>query len=170
MVNLFGSRCVGLDDDWCDYLACAKRRRRTANYAHCRPVIVGCICGVRSICAHPGLIVLLSPYAYGVDHKKGISLSELVVTNNEIKKRYETTVNGQTAYLEYIPAGQNNVLSHTEVPVGLEGQGIGSQLVKQVLEAIKSENRSIIIVCPFVAGYIQRHPEYLELVFGYHPK
>ena len=97
-------------------------------------------------------------------------MNEYFVTNNEEKNRYEMAVNGQIAYLEYIPAGQNIVLSHTEVPEGLEGQGIGSQLVKQVLETIKGNNRKIIIVCPFVAAYIKRHQEYLELVFGYRPK
>lgn len=96
-------------------------------------------------------------------------MNEFAITNNEAKKRYETTVNGQTAYLEYLPAGQNIVLSHTEVPVGLEGQGIGGQLVKQVLEEIRSQDQKIIVTCPFVVGYIKRHQEYLDLVYGYHP-
>lgn len=95
-------------------------------------------------------------------------MSDFVVTNNEAKKRYETVVDGQLAFLEYIPAGRNIVLAHTEVPVGLEGKGIGSQLVHRVLETVESDTQKIIIVCPFVAAYIQRHPEYLELVFGYH--
>ena len=84
-------------------------------------------------------------------------------------KRYETTVDGQTAYLEYLPAGQNIVLAHTDVPAGLEGQGIGGRLVKQVLETIKSRDQKIIVTCPFVVGYIKRHQEYLDLVYGYHP-
>ena len=71
---------------------------------------------------------------------------------------------------KYIPAGQNIVLSHTEVPMGLEGQGIGGQLIKQVLEIIKNNGQKIIIVCPFVATYIKKHPEYLDLVFGYQAK
>ena len=97
-------------------------------------------------------------------------MNEFVVTNNEAKKRYETAVNGQIAYLEYIPAGQNIVLSHTEVPVELEGQGVGGQLVKHVLETIKSNNQKIIVTCPFVISYIKKHQEYLDLIFGYHPK
>lgn len=97
-------------------------------------------------------------------------MNELSITNNEGKKRFEADVNGQIAYLEYMPAGQNIVLSHTEVPETLEGQGIGGRLVKEALETIKSNGQKIIIVCPFVAAYIKRHPEYLELVFGYKPK
>lgn len=97
-------------------------------------------------------------------------MTEFEVINNEEKKRYETVINGQRAYLEYIPAGENIVLSHTEVPVGLEGQGVGSQLVKQVLETIKNNNQKIIVTCPFVVAYIKRHQEYLELIFGYNAK
>ena len=96
-------------------------------------------------------------------------MKDLDIINNESEKRYETAVNGHLVYLEYIPAGKNIVLSHTEVPVELEGQGIGSQLVKQVLELIRSSDQKIIITCPFVAAYIKRHREYLTLIFGYHP-
>ena len=94
-------------------------------------------------------------------------MTELIITNNEAEKRFETAVNGEIAYLEYMPAGQNIVLSHTEVPEGLEGQGVGSRLVKEVLETVKRNDQKIIITCPFVAGYIKRHREYLDLVFGY---
>ena len=94
-------------------------------------------------------------------------MNELNVTNNKEKKRFEASVNDQIAYLEYIPAGKNMVLSHTEVPERLEGQGIGGRLVGQVLETVNSGDQKIIIVCPFVAAYIKKHPEYLDLIFGY---
>ncbi|MEM7131586.1 MAG: GNAT family N-acetyltransferase [Chloroflexota bacterium] len=97
-------------------------------------------------------------------------MSEFVVTNNEAKKRYETTIDGKVAFLEYMSAGKNIVLSHTEVPAELEGQGIGGQLVKHVLDTIESQNQKVIVTCPFVLGYMQRHPEYRKLVFGYNPK
>ncbi|MCA9986708.1 MAG: N-acetyltransferase [Anaerolineales bacterium] len=92
------------------------------------------------------------------------------LVRNADKKRFELMVGDQLAYLEYIPAGQNIVLSHTEVPAALEGQGIGSQLVRQVLAWVRDEGKQIIIVCPFVAAFMQRHPENLDLVFGYRPR
>ena len=97
-------------------------------------------------------------------------MNEIIVTNSEAMKRYETTVNGHVAYLEYMPAGQSIVLSHTEVPVELEGQGVGSQLAKYVLDLLKDANQKAIITCPFVIGYIKRHQEYLTVVFGYPSK
>ena len=97
-------------------------------------------------------------------------MPEFVVTNNEAEKRFEATIDGQVAYLEYIPAGQNVVLSHTEVPAGLAGQGIGGGLVGQVLDMIRAQDQKIIVTCPFVNGYIQRHPSYRDLIFGYRPE
>ncbi|MFK7800955.1 MAG: GNAT family N-acetyltransferase [Anaerolineae bacterium] len=97
-------------------------------------------------------------------------MSKFEVTDNVAQKRIEVNVDGVVAYLEYMPAGQNTVISHTEVPAELEGQGVGSVLVKHVLERLKSNNQKAIITCPFAIGYIQRHPEYLEVVFGYPTK
>ena len=73
-------------------------------------------------------------------------MNGFIVKNNKEKKRFETTINDQIAFLEYIPAGQNIVLAHTEVPVELEGQGVGSQLVKQALDEIKKEKRVLCAV------------------------
>ena len=94
-------------------------------------------------------------------------MDEFTVINNEAMKRYEIAVDGQTAYLEYMPAGKNIVLSHTEVPVGLEGQGLGGRLTKHALETVKQSNQKVIITCPFVISYIREHQEYLDVVFGY---
>jgi predicted GNAT family acetyltransferase len=97
-------------------------------------------------------------------------MSEFVVTNNEAAKRFEASIDGQVAYLEYIAAGQNMVLSHTEVPAELAGQGIGGRLVGQVLDTIRAQDQKVIVTCPFVNGYIQRHPAYRDLIFGYRPE
>ncbi|MDJ0754777.1 MAG: GNAT family N-acetyltransferase [Ardenticatenaceae bacterium] len=92
------------------------------------------------------------------------------VSNNKEKRRYELPLLDEMAVLEYMPAGSNNVVfTHTEVPEALEGKGVGSQLVKYALEDIKERDMKLIPMCPFVAGYIKRHPEYRELVFGYRP-
>jgi hypothetical protein len=55
-------------------------------------------------------------------------------------------------------------LVHTEVPAELEGHGIGGRLAKAGLEFARQENLKVVPSCPFVAAYIRRHPEYLELV------
>ena len=55
-------------------------------------------------------------------------------------------------------------LVHTEVPPAYEGKGVGTRLVKQTLEQIKSTDKKIVASCPFVADFIERHPEYQSLV------
>jgi uncharacterized protein len=55
-------------------------------------------------------------------------------------------------------------LVHTEVHPDLEGQGVGSRLVKGVLDYIRENNLYLIPSCPFVRQYVARHPAYQELV------
>jgi predicted GNAT family acetyltransferase len=86
------------------------------------------------------------------------------VTNNSVKKQYELLVEDKLARLEYIVAQNRIFLTHTEVPIGLEGRGIGSELIKKVLEDIKTKDMILVPLCPFVAGYIKKHPEWKSLV------
>jgi predicted GNAT family acetyltransferase len=80
------------------------------------------------------------------------------------KKRYEAIIDGSTAYIEYIKAQDKIYLTHTEVPKSMEGKGIGSALVLKVLEDIEKKNLTLIPLCPFVALYLKRHPEWKKLV------
>ena len=84
--------------------------------------------------------------------------------DNEEKKRYEFQIDGHTPLLEYIKAKGKIYLTHTEVPPQLEGRGIGSALIKQVLEDIEQKELTLVPLCPFVAMYIKKHPEWRKLV------
>ncbi|NNL07790.1 MAG: N-acetyltransferase [Croceitalea sp.] len=86
------------------------------------------------------------------------------VTDNSAKKQYELLVDDKLARLEYIVAQNRIFLTHTEVPIGLEGRGIGSELIRQVLEDIQLKDMILVPLCPFVAGYIKKHPEWKALV------
>jgi predicted GNAT family acetyltransferase len=66
--------------------------------------------------------------------------------------------------LEYQIENDNILFTHTLVPEALEGQGIGSQLAKAGLEYAKQNLYRVVPLCPFVSGYIGRHPEYQSLV------
>jgi predicted GNAT family acetyltransferase len=89
---------------------------------------------------------------------------EYHLIDNEEAKQYELHVEGTIAKIEYIKAQNNIYLTHTEVPTNLEGKGIGSSLVKMALEDIKKKELTLVPLCPFVALYIKRHPEWRELV------
>jgi predicted GNAT family acetyltransferase len=80
--------------------------------------------------------------------------------------RFEATVPGsdEVAILEVKPSPDLWVFQHTEVPKSLEGQGIGSELVRQALRYVRELGVTIRPVCPFTAAYIRRHPDELDLV------
>ncbi|WP_424951545.1 GNAT family N-acetyltransferase [Deinococcus sp.] len=86
------------------------------------------------------------------------------VQNNREAGRYEVRTGAGMAFAEYRPAGGSVMFTHTEVPETLEGQGIGSELVKAALDDVKAQGKKVIPLCPFVAAYIGQHHEYLELV------
>ncbi|MEQ1883435.1 MAG: GNAT family N-acetyltransferase [Bryobacteraceae bacterium] len=87
-----------------------------------------------------------------------------VVTQNETLNRFEVHEDGSVAFLEYRLRPGEIVMVHTEVPAELEGRGIGGQLAKKGLDYARAYALRVIPNCPFVASYIKRHPEYLDLV------
>lgn len=86
------------------------------------------------------------------------------VVNNEAQDRYELAVDGGTAVLAYMRREGKIYLTHTEVPPELEGKGIGSRIVKHALDEAKAAGEKVAPWCPFVRTYIERHPEYQDIV------
>lgn len=86
------------------------------------------------------------------------------VVNNKPHRRYELTVDGHLAATYYEISGDVITFVHTEVPPELGGKGIGSKLVKGALDQVRSEGLKVIAQCPFVKGYIEKHPEYSALL------
>ncbi|MFA5329410.1 MAG: GNAT family N-acetyltransferase [Prolixibacteraceae bacterium] len=84
--------------------------------------------------------------------------------DNEVKKQYEFQIDSDLARIEYIKAQGKIFLTHTEVPEKFEGKGVGSELVKQALDDIQQKGLVLVPLCPFVAAYINRHPEYNSMV------
>jgi predicted GNAT family acetyltransferase len=84
-----------------------------------------------------------------------------VVNNNEAESRYEVHVDGALAgFLEYRTVGDVLVLVHTEVDEAYAGQGVGAQLAKFALDDAQARGVKVSPLCPFVAKYIDKHPEY----------
>ena len=55
--------------------------------------------------------------------------------------------------------------THTEVDPAFEGQGVGSALARGALDdAIHRGDRRIKVVCPFIRAWVERHPDYQELL------
>ena len=56
------------------------------------------------------------------------------------------------------------IVTHTEVGDEFEGHGVGSAIATGLLAKIRDGGQQIVPLCPFFAGYIERHAEYADLV------
>jgi predicted GNAT family acetyltransferase len=86
---------------------------------------------------------------------------EAIVTETETETAPGGTVAG---FIEYSVQDGRVVLPHTEVDPAFEGQGIGSALVRAALDDVRRQGRNAVPVCPFVRSWLDRHPDYADLV------
>lgn len=56
------------------------------------------------------------------------------------------------------------IFTHTTIDPPLEGRGLGSALAAYVLDDARARGLSVVPECAFIAAYIDRHPEYADLV------
>jgi predicted GNAT family acetyltransferase len=79
--------------------------------------------------------------------------------------RYEIEVDGEVAGFIAYRRGEGVIeLVHTDVAPKWEGKGVGSTLVQGALDDVRARGLKVQPICPFVAAYIRRHPEYQDLV------
>jgi predicted GNAT family acetyltransferase len=78
--------------------------------------------------------------------------------------RFEIARDGQVAYLEYNLTGKVLQLIHSEVPEALRGHGLASELAQSALEWARAKGVKVDVICPSVAAYLEKHPEYSDLV------
>jgi len=86
------------------------------------------------------------------------------VINSQARQRYELHADGGIATAYYEPRGQAIAFTHTVVPERLQGRGIASILIKGALANVRERGLKVIPECPFVARYIERHPEEADLL------
>lgn len=86
------------------------------------------------------------------------------VLNNTDKNRYELSVDGHLAATYYRIADGVITFIHTEVPDALAGRGVGAKLVKGALDQVRAAGLKVVPQCPFVRAYIEKHPDYADLL------
>lgn len=95
---------------------------------------------------------------------------ELVITDVAPASRFEARAGDELAgHLDYQLADALMVVTHTEVLPAHEGQGVGGALARHALDDIRRRDVPVLVVCPFVLGWIQRHPDYADLLYGSAP-
>jgi predicted GNAT family acetyltransferase len=86
------------------------------------------------------------------------------VRDNIERHRFELDAEGHVAFSNYKRDGGTITIMHTEVPKELNGKGIGSALARGLLDIVRAQGLKVVPLCPFVAGYIAKHPEYADLL------
>lgn len=95
--------------------------------------------------------------------------SNTSVKHNKHHHQFELNTEGKLSIVVYqFVDDETLALTHTEVHPDLEGKGVGSALVQGVLEFAERNNLHIVPLCPFVAAYIKRHPEWQRVVSTVH--
>jgi predicted GNAT family acetyltransferase len=90
---------------------------------------------------------------------------ELTVRDNPEANRYEIRDGNRVlGHADYERRGDTTVFTHTEVDQDSEESGLGSTLVRAALDDVRSKGRTVVPQCSFVRGWIERHPEYADLV------
>lgn len=91
-------------------------------------------------------------------------MTDFHVIHNQDEKRFEVHDCEEIATLTYDLEPDRIVFLHTEVPPVCEGRGIGSGLARAGLEYARSQGLGAVVLCKFMRGYVNRHPEYHDLI------
>ncbi|MFJ6671572.1 GNAT family N-acetyltransferase [Actinosynnema sp. NPDC091369] len=85
-------------------------------------------------------------------------MTSAFVSDNPEQSRYEVRLDGELGgFAEYTSADGVVTFTHTEVAI--EGKGLGSTLVRHALEDVRAKGLTVVARCPFVRGYLEKHPE-----------
>ena len=94
-----------------------------------------------------------------------MSAAQITVEDNSDRERYEIRADDRLAgFLKYRLHRGLIELVHTEINDEFEGRGLGSQLIAFALGDARERGLAVLPICPFVNDYIQRHPQYVDLV------
>ena len=93
-------------------------------------------------------------------------MADVQVTDNPEESRFEARVDGELAgFAAYDTADDLIMFTHTEVFDAFEGKGVGSSLARGALDAVRADGtRQVLPRCPFIRGWIEKHPDYRDLV------
>jgi uncharacterized protein len=94
-------------------------------------------------------------------------MSDVEVQNNPEESRYDALLDGELAGVAvYVLQGTDSIIfTHTEVDERFEGKGVGSALARFALDDVRrTGERRVVPRCPFIKGWIDKHPDYADLV------
>ena len=91
--------------------------------------------------------------------------TDATVVDSFEQSRYEILLGGELAgVLHYRRHGGTVELAHTEIDQAFEGRGLAGRLASAALEDARGRATPVLVTCPFVTSYLERHPEYNDLL------
>lgn len=87
------------------------------------------------------------------------------VVDNPDEARFEIFDGEEPAgFAQYHRFRNEIAFIHTEIDPKFEGRGLGSVLARAALDAAREQGLEVLPFCPFIRGWITKHPEYVDLV------
>jgi uncharacterized protein len=98
-------------------------------------------------------------------------MTDVATSHNPQARRYEAHLDGELAgFAEYQLTDALVIFTHTEVDEKFEGKGVGSALARFALDDVRAAGeRKVLPLCPFIKGWIGKHRDYVDLVYGAPP-
>ena len=94
----------------------------------------------------------------------------LTILDDEGASRYEAREDGELAgFIDYIVRRDRIALIHTETLAHYQGRGIADRLVRFALSDARRRSLRVIVKCPYVRAFVERHPETQDIVVGMDP-
>ncbi|QKK02780.1 MAG: N-acetyltransferase [Pseudomonadota bacterium] len=91
-------------------------------------------------------------------------MTAIDIKRNDQRQRFEAVVDNQLCVLEYTIDGKTISMNHVRVPEAVGGRGIAGEITRHALDWARSNDLRVVPNCPYVAGWIERHPEYADLI------
>jgi uncharacterized protein len=92
-------------------------------------------------------------------------MTDLAVVDNQELSRVEARLGDAVAgFAAYLDRPGQRVFTHTEVDPAYEGQGIGGRLAREALDQARADGLRVVPRCPFIRTWIDKHPDYADLV------
>jgi predicted GNAT family acetyltransferase len=91
---------------------------------------------------------------------------QFTVTDAPARERFEARdeAGAVVGFVTYQLTGSIIAYTHTEVDPAYEGKGVGSTLARAVLDDARGKGRTVVPICPFIADWVVKHPEYESIV------
>jgi predicted GNAT family acetyltransferase len=86
------------------------------------------------------------------------------VFHNVEKQRFELRAGDALCLIDYRRSSGKLVIYHTEVPQPLAGRGLAARMTRAALDFARSEGLQVEPRCPYTASFIQKNPQFADLL------